>query len=571
MFPSTLVPVPAAVSDPPATATPAADLPTPPGDDEVYAYFGPQRRWVLVVSSLSFVLTAFTLFQFSLRTPWLWVFLAVLVLNVAGIVLSLLDNRHPRRVTRGQHDLLVRVWRPRILPSVDVFLPTCGEPIPVLRNAYTHAARLGWDGGLRIWVLDDGARAEVRELAEEFGFDYLVRPDRGHLKKAGNLNHALTRSTGELIVILDADFCPRPDLLVHLAPYFEDPGIGIVQTPQCFATDPSMNWLQRAAGAAQEWFFRWIQPSRDAHDAAICCGSNAMYRRAAIEEVGGFAKLDHSEDMYTGLALLGAGYRTQYLPLLLAKGMSPDTVPAFISQQYRWAMGNLHLLTARDTVPAGADPRLRLSYWNGVVSYLLATVNVFAAPLPPLLMLLFAAGEVRPWHMLPFLLPLWTWLVLIPSVSRTRWSMQVIRAHQLVSFASAAAVWHTLRGRGANWVPTGASQGRSGLARRVSLLALGWLGLTTLAGWIAFGAGVSAHGIANYWALAGYLLVQAYLSVPLIVDLANSLWRPEKQVIGSGNRWAATAAHRSWPELLAITVALGVFGLIASGLVDGML
>ncbi|MCK2237831.1 MULTISPECIES: glycosyltransferase family 2 protein [unclassified Crossiella] len=569
MSQSTLVPIPPTAADSPAD--PAALLPRPPGDEEVYWYFGPQRRWVLVLSSLSFVFTAVALFQFSVRTPWLWLFLGVLVLNVAGVVMSLLDNGNPRRVSREQHDLLVRVWRPAVLPSVDVYLPTCGEPIPVLRNAYQHVSRLGWDGRLRIWVLDDGARREVRELAAEFGFDYVVRPDRGHLKKAGNLNHALTVSAGELIVILDADFCPRPDLLVHLAPYFEDAGVGIVQTPQCFATDASMNWLQRAAGAAQEWFFRWIQPSRDANDAAICCGSNAMYRRAAIEEVGGFAKLDHSEDMYTGLALLGRGYRTQYLPLLLAKGLSPDTVPAFVSQQYRWAMGNLHLLTAREVVRVGAGRRLLLSYWNGVVSYLLTAVNVFAAPLPPLIMLALTPGDVRPWHMLPFLLPVWTWLVLIPAVSRTRWSMQVIRAHQLVGFASAAAVWHTLRGHGATWVPTGVSQGRGGLARRVSLIAFAWLGITTLAGWIGFAAGVFAYGIGNYWALAGYLLVQGYLSVPLLVDLANSLWRPDRQSIGAGNRWAATAAHRSWPELLAITVTLGMFGLLASGLVDGIL
>jgi hypothetical protein len=91
----------------------------------------------------------------------------------------------------------------------------------------------------------------------------------------------LTLSSAEVIAILDADFCPRPDFLRHLVPYLASPEVGIVQSPQCFDTAASMGWIERAAGAAQESFFRWIQPSRDASDAAICCGSNAIYRRAA--------------------------------------------------------------------------------------------------------------------------------------------------------------------------------------------------------------------------------------------------------------------------------------------------
>src|SRR5260221_14034006 len=62
-------------------------LPAPPDDDELYWSFGPQGRWVLLCSSLSFVFTAVTLFFFSLRNPALWVFLAVLVLvlNLVGL------------------------------------------------------------------------------------------------------------------------------------------------------------------------------------------------------------------------------------------------------------------------------------------------------------------------------------------------------------------------------------------------------------------------------------------------------------------------------------------------------
>lgn len=278
-------------------------LPQPPSDSELYWYFGPQRRWVLISSSFAFVLTAATMLTFALRTPALWAFLAVLALNVVALALSSVNSLRQRRLTRRSHEVLVHAWDPPELPSVDLYLPTCGEPLAVLDNAYRAVSAVDWPGALTVWVLDDAASPEVAGLAASYGYRYVVRPDRGHLKKAGNLNHALTLSSAEYIAVLDADFAPRPDFLRHLVPYLADPGVGIVQSPQCFDTDESMSWIQRAAGSAQEWFFRWIQPSRDASDAAICCGSNAVYRRSAIDLADGFAKLDHSEDLFTGLAL----------------------------------------------------------------------------------------------------------------------------------------------------------------------------------------------------------------------------------------------------------------------------
>ncbi|MEZ0107801.1 cellulose synthase (UDP-forming) [Catenulispora sp. EB89] len=494
-------------------------LPAPPDDDELYWYFGPQRRWVLLFSALSFVFTAITLFLFSLRTPALWVFLAVLLLNLVALGFSLVDGQRQRRLTRAGHEVLVRAWSPAEPPSVDLFLPTCGEPLDVLRNAYLYVARMEWRGALAVYVLDDAASPDVEELAREFGFRYVVRPDRGRLKKAGNLNHALTIATGEVVAILDADFCPRADFLDHLVPYLADPGVGIVQSPQFFDTDESMSWLQRAAGAAQEWFFRWVQPSRDAADAAICCGSNAVYRRAALDAIGGFAKLDHSEDMYTGLEMLGRGFRTQYVPVLVAKGISPESLPAFVNQQYRWAMGNLHLLTGRDLKRVGAGWRTRLCFYNGVIGYVVMAVNVFAAPIPPLIMLAGYPQQIRPWHVLPLLAPLWVWFVLLPAVSRTRWRIEVIRANYLVAFAAAAALAHTLRGRAADWVPTGAGGGRSRLARSIARLATLWLGTTTGAAVAALAADVARFGVGRMWGVAAYVAVTGYLTVPLIREL----------------------------------------------------
>ncbi|MEW2172840.1 glycosyltransferase family 2 protein, partial [Streptomyces sp. NPDC007027] len=364
--------------------------------------------------------------------------------------------------------------------------------------------------------------------------------------------------------------------------------VGIVQSPQCFDTDAGMDWIQRAAGAAQEWFFRWIQPSRDAADAAICCGSNALYRRSAIDLAGGFARLDHSEDLYTGLALHERGFRTQYVPVLVAKGTSPDTVTSFVNQQYRWAMGNLHLLGTPVLQRMGAPWRMRLCFYEGVVGYLTTAVNTFAAPLPPLVMMFGYPDDVRPWHVLPLLAPLWLWHVLMPRISRTRWRVEVIRANVLTSVAAGTAFWHTLRGRSAAWVPTGArSNGSSGsMARRVVGVSLVWLVLSNGAAVGGLALTVARNGWQPAWGLGLYLLVQLHINVPLIRDLLVEL-RPSgrtaagagggagiragKRLAGLRQRTGAGVLPRRWPEALAASAVLLLTGLLASGWVDPML
>lgn len=88
------------------------------------------------------------------------------------------------------------------------------------------------------------------------------RPNRPELKKAGNLRYAFAHTTGETIVILDADFCPRPDFLRETLPYFLDSTIGIVQTPQFFRYREEQSWVEKGAGVTQEFFYRLVQVCR---------------------------------------------------------------------------------------------------------------------------------------------------------------------------------------------------------------------------------------------------------------------------------------------------------------------
>src|SRR5215211_2561165 len=419
-------------------------LPQPPNDTERDLYLGPQHRWVVVLSFLGYILIVISVTLFVLRRMWAAWLLIPLLISTVGTTVSLFTSSRRRRISLEGHRALVETWIPKYIASVDVFLPSAGEDLRVLQNTYHYVSQLVWPGPLTVYVLDDSARDVVRELAERHGFVYRSRPNRGHLKKAGNLRYGFQHSRGDFIAIFDADFVPRPDFLFELVPYMYDPTVGIVQSPQYFDVDRQMNWLQRAAGGTQVLFYRWVQPTRDRSNAAICVGTCALYRRAALEKSGGFAQIGHSEDVHTGVNLLKVGFIVRYVPVLLTKGLCPDKLSGFLNQQYRWCSGSMSLLADRTFHAAPMNLRQRLCFWSGFLYYLETGVFVFTVALPSLAMRL----------LLPALVVMYG---LTPLVWRSRWRPEVLRVQMICSFAHAVAIFHTLRRRTADWVPTGAA------------------------------------------------------------------------------------------------------------------
>ncbi|MDH3026949.1 cellulose synthase catalytic subunit [Gordonia alkanivorans] len=500
---------------------------TAPDDDEVYEYLGPQMRWIQLVLIAAFVLVAVSLVAFATTHVWLTPVLFILVLNVIGNTFSLLTGMNKRRVTWASHQERVTSWNPHDgrYPSVDVFLPTCGESLEILRNTYQHVVELNWPGRVSVYVLDDAAREEVHNLAASFGFDYVVRPDRGHLRKAGNLRNACRISSGELIVIFDADFCPRADFLGHLVPYLDDPQVAIVQSPQCFATTESMNWIQRTAGATQEFFYRWVLPSRDRIGAANCVGTSAIYRRSALDRVGGFAEIEHSEDLHTGRHVQQAGYTIRYVPVVLSRGLCPSDLAGFLNQQYRWCQGTLTPIKNNRLVdrPQSQTLRQRIARWAGVLYYITTALNVFLLFLPGVIMAAFYPEDVRPVQLVPFLLGLWVYVVLFPLVSRTRWRFEVLRIQMAYSYAHAVAIWHKIIGREIGWVPTGVIGKSNSLARSIAWLGATVLGASLLAFWVFIVRDVMVYGLAQFWMMVGLMLAYTYLALPLFVEFVKIL------------------------------------------------
>lgn len=283
---------------------PALILPSAPTDEEKLNYLHTNRIPLYIFGLISFLSLSAGMWLFALCSiifVWYAVFVGfvdiyLIISYFVGIIGKDWDYKaHQEAVANNP-------VTPENAPTVDVYLPVCAEPLEILSNTWNHVQRLDWPADkIQVHVLDDGAMDTVRDLAQQYGFNYIVREDRPRLKKAGNLRWAFARTSGDFFTIFDADFCPRSDFLRELvAVHLDDDKTAIVQSPQFFRVRDDQTWVEQGAGATQELFYRVVQVNRNRWGASICVGSNAMYRRAALEEVGGTAEIGFSEDVHTG-------------------------------------------------------------------------------------------------------------------------------------------------------------------------------------------------------------------------------------------------------------------------------
>lgn len=167
--------------------------------------------------------------------------------------------------------------------DVDVLITTYNEPVDLVMRTATAALAISYPH--QTYVLDDGNRAELADECREAGVGYIVRsPDwanRPLHAKAGNLNNALMVTTGEFMLILDADQVPDPSIIDHTLGYFADPRVALVQTPQYFENVPKNDPL----GSQASLFYGPIMRGKDGWNAAFFCGSNAVLRREALMQL----------------------------------------------------------------------------------------------------------------------------------------------------------------------------------------------------------------------------------------------------------------------------------------------
>jgi cellulose synthase (UDP-forming) len=222
--------------------------------------------------------------------------------------------------------------------SVDVFIPVYKEPPEIVD--LTVAAAVGLRGAeVRVHVLDDGNDDAMRDLAARYGVGYIRRAEHTGAK-AGNINHALTKTSAEFIAVFDSDHVADPGFLEATLGWMDDPKVAFVQTPQYYANTDG-NRIAAASWAQQALFFGAIARGKDGLDAVFCCGTNVLFRREAFESVGGFPTNSLTEDFELSIHLHERGWSSVYVPDVLARGLGPEDTASYVSQQQRWARGCL--------------------------------------------------------------------------------------------------------------------------------------------------------------------------------------------------------------------------------------
>jgi cellulose synthase (UDP-forming) len=504
-------------------------LPQPPNDQEKYEYFGKPRRWVfawLLVASVGVLYGYIHVAEHAwLIAPLMWLLLIVML---PPIVVNFWLRIGRPRLTLAEHKATVAGYAERG-ETIDVFLPTCGEPLAVLNNTFLYASKLNWRGTKTVYVLDDSAREQVRALADFHGFRYIVRPNPGEMKKAGNLTHALGVSTADFITVIDADFAVRPEFLYETMPYFHDPEIGIVQTAQFFDVDNrSFSYIQRYAGTLQEIFFRFIQPARDRYKAAICAGTNLVYRREAVVAAGGFAQVPIGEDVHSGVKLWWAGYETRYLPLCLAKGVAPTDFASLANQQARWCRSSMLLMIEKHFQEAPFSWQQRAAFWAAFLYYMSSAALLLTGPFPTLTMIWFYPQRIYPHNYLVILPALAATLFVFPFLSRG-WRPTIYRVCVINSCCHLYAIWYAIRDRVAEWVPTGASPDGGQVPVMVNRILCTWIVLVQALLWSGLALRVRQFGWHPYWATEILAGVQLYMLAPLLTPSKGVWKRPQEE------------------------------------------
>ncbi|MCG8709561.1 UDP-forming cellulose synthase catalytic subunit [Brenneria sp. 4F2] len=294
-------------------------------------------------------------------------------------------NRHPVSLPAD-----ITEW-----PEVDLFVPTYNEPLEIVKPTVYAALGMDWpQDKLNIYILDDGGRSDFKAFAEDVGVNYIARTTHEHAK-AGNINHALKQAKGEFVAIFDCDHVPtRSFLQLTMGWFFKDKKLAMLQTPHhFFSPDPFERNLGRFRRTPNEGtlFYGLVQDGNDMWDSTFFCGSCAILRRKALDEVKGIAVETVTEDAHTSLRLHRLGYTSAYIRIPQAAGLATESLSAHIGQRIRWARGMAQIFRL-DNPLFGKGLKLgqRLCYANAMLHFLSGIPRLIFLTAPLAFLLLHA-------------------------------------------------------------------------------------------------------------------------------------------------------------------------------------
>lgn len=301
------------------------------------------------------------------------------------------------------------------MPIIDVYIPTYNEEVEIVRKTTLGAVAIEYPKK-NIYILDDGRpekyetsdsryaefrdrRNQLQQMCVELGCELMVRNDNSHAK-AGNINTALPKTPGDLILILDCDHIPTRTILKETVGFFLNPKVSLVQTPHWFYNpDPFERNLQTGGTipVGNELFYKVLQKGNDFWNAAFFCGSAAIVRKKHLLQVGGIAVETVTEDCHTALRLHALGYESVYYDKIMVAGLAPEMFSAYVGQQVRWARGMAQILRIENPL---FNRKLKLTLPQRICYFSATSHFFFGFPrlmyaIAPSLFLIFGINPIR--------------------------------------------------------------------------------------------------------------------------------------------------------------------------------
>ena len=269
-------------------------------------------------------------------------------------------------------------------PLVDVLICTYNESLQLLEKTIIASAQMAYPKNkFKVYVCDDGRRDELKALCKKYGVNYITREDNQGAK-AGNINNALKYIKGDLFLVLDADMIPKKEFLQKTIGYFEDENLAFVQTPQCYYNkDMYQSNLKKYIPNEQDFFMRDVQEARAYRGAVLHVGTNAVFRRKFIDEIGGYPTCSITEDMAVGMLLQAKGYDSIFINKVLVLGLSASTFGELVKQRDRWCRGNIQVFKHYNPfILKGLTPAQRICYVDGVLYWFSNLIKMFYIIVP---------------------------------------------------------------------------------------------------------------------------------------------------------------------------------------------
>ena len=429
-----------------------------------------------------------------------------------------------------------RPFDPAFGDPVDVFITVCGEPVDIVRRTAQAALAMSYPGPVGVYLLNDGLVAgkddwrDIEALADELGITCLTRVTPGGAK-AGNINHALAQTTSPYFVVFDADHVPHADFLTEVMGYFVDDRMGFVQTPQYYANQ-DQNRVTRVAWDQQTLFFGPIMSGKSRLGSAFMCGTNMAVRRTAVLDAGGMCEENIAEDFLTSLFVHERGWRSVYVPRVLAEGLTPDDFLNYYKQQFRWTRGSLEVIFRYNPLfRRGLTVSQRLQYLLSASYYLSGSVIILDALLPIVFLLTGLTPVVTSTMTLAlvFVPYMWINLYVLQRTSNSTYSFPAIAFSLSAWWLQLTALVAVLTKRKTSFAVTSKAthDGARPNFLRLVVPQLAYLALGVLA--LAVGAareGLSPSLMANL----AWLAVHVAIGVPFV--LAASPSRPRRRGAG---------------------------------------